>query len=120
MNNSLQKALLFVIALGISIIAVELVPVSRKARLFNLCMEREALDRSLISYNWQLRNPQKALLSKGEKEYFEKRRDQQIKKINVVLPKLAKEWELDYAPNSPEPMLAMCNYIRNSSYPSNK
>ena len=37
MNNSITKALLFVIALSTSIMAVQLIPISRKAYLFNLC-----------------------------------------------------------------------------------
>ena len=39
MNNSITKALLFVIALSTSIMAVQLIPISRKAYLFNLCRD---------------------------------------------------------------------------------
>ena len=42
MNNSITKALLFVIALSTSIMAVQLVPISRKAYLFNLCRDYNA------------------------------------------------------------------------------
>ena len=39
MSNSITKALLFVIALSTSIIAVQLIPISRKAYLYNLCRD---------------------------------------------------------------------------------
>ena len=42
MNNSITKALLFVIALSSSIMAVQLIPISRKAYLFNLCRDYNA------------------------------------------------------------------------------
>ncbi len=43
MQNSITKALLFVIALSTSIMAVQLIPISRKAYLFNLCRDWNAL-----------------------------------------------------------------------------
>ena len=39
MKSSINKALLFVIALSTSIIAVQLIPISRKAYLYNLCSD---------------------------------------------------------------------------------
>ena len=39
MNNSITKALLFVIALSTSVMAVQLIPISKKANFFNLCRE---------------------------------------------------------------------------------
>ena len=39
MSNSITKALLFVIAISTSIIAVQLIPISRKAYLYNLCRD---------------------------------------------------------------------------------
>ncbi len=39
MGNSLQKAFFGVIALGVSCIAIELVPVSRKATYWNRCLD---------------------------------------------------------------------------------
>ena len=39
MGDSLQKAFLGVIALGVSCIAIELVPVSRQATYWNHCLE---------------------------------------------------------------------------------
>ena len=42
MKNSITKALLFVIALSTSIMAVQLIPISRKAYLFNLCRDYNA------------------------------------------------------------------------------
>ncbi len=38
-TNSLQKALLGVIGLGVSCIAIELLPVSRKASYWNRCLD---------------------------------------------------------------------------------
>ena len=43
MKNSITKALLFVIALSTSIMAFQLVPISRKAYLFNLCRDWNVL-----------------------------------------------------------------------------
>ncbi len=40
MSNSLQKAFFGVIALGVSCIAIELVPVSRQAAYWNRCFDR--------------------------------------------------------------------------------
>ena len=42
MNNSIAKALLFVIAFSTSIMAVQLIQISRKAYLFNLCRDYNA------------------------------------------------------------------------------
>tara|TARA_B100001989_G_C24133940_1_gene266894 strand:+ start:173 stop:490 length:318 start_codon:yes stop_codon:yes gene_type:complete len=39
MKSSINKALFFVIALSTSIIAVQLIPISRKAYLYNLCRD---------------------------------------------------------------------------------
>ena len=39
MKSSINKALLFVIALSNSIMAVQLIPISRKAYLYNLCLD---------------------------------------------------------------------------------
>jgi len=39
MKSSINKALLFVIALSTSIVAVQLIPLSRKAYLYNLCRD---------------------------------------------------------------------------------
>ena len=39
MGDSLQKALLGVIAMGVSCIAIELIPVSRQAAYWNLCLD---------------------------------------------------------------------------------
>jgi len=44
MRDSINKALLFVIALSTSIIAVELVPVSRVNNLKLLCAELKSID----------------------------------------------------------------------------
>ena len=40
MSNSLQKAFFGVIALGVSCLAIELVPVSRQAGYWNRCLDR--------------------------------------------------------------------------------
>ena len=39
MKDSITKALLFVIALSTSVMAVQLIPISKKANFFNLCRE---------------------------------------------------------------------------------
>ena len=39
MKSSINKALLFVIALSTSIMTVQLIPISRKAYLYNLCRD---------------------------------------------------------------------------------
>ena len=77
MNNSITKALLFVIALSTSIMAVQLIPISRKAYLFNLCRDYNA--------SWNEGN----LLAnkKGKEEELTKA----VAKTNVYLKKIYKE-----------------------------
>ena len=77
MNNSITKALLFVIALSTSIMAVQLIPISRKAYLFNLCRDYNA--------SWNECN----LLAnkKGKEEELTKA----VAKTNVYLKKIYKE-----------------------------
>ena len=54
MRDSINKALLFVIALSTSIIAVELVPVSRVNNLKLLCAELKSID-----FNYQEKKVEK-------------------------------------------------------------
>ena len=77
MQNSITKALLFVIALSTSIMAVQLIPISRKAYLFNLCRDYNA--------SWNEGN----LLAnkKGKEEELTKA----VAKTNVYLKKIYKE-----------------------------
>ena len=102
MNSSIQKALLFVIALSTSIIAVQLIPISRKAYLYNLC--RDYVLSQEQSY---------ALISKdlGEEKNLEKA----INKLNRNIKKLRFELEKElnlYPPlESQEQPAAFCQRI---------
>ena len=102
MNSSLQKALLFVIALSTSIIAVQLIPISRKAYLYNLC--RDYVLSQEQSYN---------LISQDAGE--EKNLEKAIKKLNVNIEKLKLELEKElnlYPPlESQEQPAAFCQKI---------
>ena len=102
MSNSITKALLFVIALSTSIIAVQLIPISRKAYLYNLC--RDYVLSQEQSY---------ALISKdlGEEKNLEKA----INKLNRNIKKLKLELEKElnlYPPlESQEQPAAFCQRI---------
>ena len=102
MNNSLNKALLFVIALSTSIIAVQLIPISRKAYLYNLC--RGYVLSQEQSY---------ALISKDAGE--EKNLEKAINKLNRNIKKLKLELEKElnlYPPiESQEQPAAFCKRI---------
>ena len=102
MNSSIQKALLFVIALSTSIIAVQLIPISRKAYLYNLC--RDYVLSQEQSY---------ALISKDSGE--EKNLGKAINKLNRNIKKLKLELEKElnlYPPlESQEQPAAFCQRI---------
>ena len=61
MQNSITKALLFIIALSTSIMAVQLIPISRKAHLFNLCRDYNAWwnESYLLADNYKSGNKKK-------------------------------------------------------------
>ena len=48
MGESLKKAFLGVIALGVSCIAIELIPVSRQAAYWNRCLDRTSASLSKV------------------------------------------------------------------------
>ena len=102
MNSSLQKALLFVIALSTSIIAVQLIPISRKAYLYNLC--RDYVLSQEQSYN---------LISQDAGK--EKNLEKAIKKLNINIEKLKLELKKElnlYPPlQSQEQPVAFCQKI---------
>ena len=102
MSNSITKALLFVIALSTSIIAVQLIPISRKAYLYNLC--RDYVLAQEQSY---------ALISKDSGE--EKNLEKAINKLNRNIKKLKLELEKElnlYPPlESQEQPAAFCQRI---------
>ena len=102
MSNSITKALLFVIALSTSIIAVQLIPISRKAYLYNLC--RDYILSQEQSY---------ALISKDSGE--EKNLEKAINKLNRNIKKLKLELEKElnlYPPlESQEQPAAFCQRI---------
>ncbi len=54
MGNSLQKAFFGVIALGVSCIAIELIPISRQAAYWNRCLDstREWIDEAADLNGW--------------------------------------------------------------------
>ena len=102
MSNSITKALLFVIALSTSIIAVQLIPISRKAYLYNLC--RDYVLSQEQSY---------ALIGKDTGE--EKNLEKAINKLNRNIKKLRLELEKElnlYPPlESQEQPAAFCQRI---------
>ena len=102
MSNSITKALLFVIALSTSIIAVQLIPISRKAYLYNLC--RVYVLSQEHSY---------ALIGKDTGE--EKNLEKAINKLNRNIKKLRFELEKElnlYPPlESQEQPAAFCQRI---------
>ena len=102
MSNSITKAILFVIALSTSIIAVQLIPISRKAYLYNLCRDYVlSQEQSYTLIN----------LDTGEEKNLEKA----IKKLNTNIKKLKLELEKEfnlYPPlESQEQPAAFCQKI---------
>ena len=98
MKSSINKVLLFVIALSTSIIAIQLVPISRKAKIYNLCMDAHALHK---------------------KAYLQARIDDKVTnklkkityKINKLDPKLEKEFGFTYKEHGVESIPSMCLYL---------
>ena len=101
MSNSITKALLFVIALSTSIIAVQLIPISRKAYLYNLC--RDYVLSQEQSY---------ALINRDTEE---KNLEEAMNKLKINIKKLRLELEKElnlYPPlGSQEQPSAFCQKI---------
>ena len=102
MSNSITKALLFVIALSTSIIAVQLIPISRKAYLYNLC--RDYVLSQKQSY---------ALIGKdtGEEKNLEKAINKLNRNIKKLRFELEKELNLYPTLESQEQPAAFCQRI---------
>ena len=102
MNNSIIKALLFVIALGTSIMAVELVPISRQAYLFNLCRDYNAWwNESRLLADWyQSGNTEK------EEEF-----SNAVAKSNYYLQKIYKELNINAPLHGQEASYKFCERI---------
>ena len=100
MNNSITKALLFVIALSTSIMAVQLIPISRKAYLFNLCRDYNAWsnESNLLAND----------VVKGDKE---KEFSDAVAKSNVYLAKIYKELGINPPLHGQEAPYTFCQRI---------
>tara|TARA_B100001769_G_C21703728_1_gene388295 strand:- start:24 stop:356 length:333 start_codon:yes stop_codon:yes gene_type:complete len=105
-KNSLTKALLFVIALSTSIMAVQLIPISRKAYLYNLC-------RDYLVYQEQSYSLSSGYESGKEEE--EKNFAKAVERLNINMKKLKLELEkeLNLYPSieSQEQPAAFCQKI---------
>ncbi len=108
MNNSVTKALLFVIALSTSIMAVQLIPISRKVYLFNLCRD----------YNvwWNESYYLADDLVKGNKDKDkdkdkEEKYSKAIKKSNYYLQKIYKELGINSQLHGQEAPYTYCERI---------
>jgi len=104
MNNLITKALLFVIALSTSIMAVQLIPISRKAYLFNLCRDYNAWsnESDLLAND----------LVKGDKDKNkEKEFSDAIDKSNVYLTKIYKELGINPPLHGQEAPYTFCERI---------
>lgn len=102
MQNSITKALLFVIALSTSIMAVQLIPISRKAYLFNLCRDYNA--------SWNESYLLADAYKSGNKEKEEKY-SKAIAKSNVYLAKIYKELGINPPLHGQEAPYAFCERI---------
>ena len=98
MKNSITKALLFVIALSTSIMAVQLIPISRKAKIYNLCMDAHALHK-------------KAYLQARIDDKVTNKLEKISDKINKLDPKLEKEFGFTYKEHGVEAIPSMCLYL---------
>ena len=63
MGESLQKAFFGVIALGVSCIAIELIPVSRQAAYWNRCLDRTSVSLSKVKAVQAMDDQSKEVLS---------------------------------------------------------
>ena len=102
MNNSITKSLLFVIALSTSIMAVQLIPISRKAYLFNLCRDYNAC----WNESYLLADAYKS----GNKEKEEKY-SKAIAKSNYYLQKIYKELGINPPLHGQEAPYTFCQRI---------
>ena len=102
MNNSITKALLFVIALSTSIMAVQLIPISRKAYLFNLCRDWNA---------WWNESYKLVDGYKSGDEEKEKRYSKAIEKEGYYLQKIYKELGIDPVLYGQEAPYTFCKRI---------
>ena len=102
MSNSITKALLFVIALSTSIMAVQLIPISRKAYLFNLCRD----------YNvwWNESYLLADAYKSGNKEKEEKF-SKAVDKSNYYLQRIYKELGINPPLHGQEAPYAFCERI---------
>tara|TARA_A100001035_G_scaffold87051_1_gene67572 strand:+ start:421 stop:741 length:321 start_codon:yes stop_codon:yes gene_type:complete len=98
MNSSVTKSLFFVIALSTSVIAVLLIPISRKAKIYNLCMDAHALHK-------------KAYLQARIDDKVTKKLEQITNKLNKLTPKLEKEFGFTYKEHGVEVIPDMCIYV---------
>ena len=99
-NNSITKALLFVIALSTSIMAVQLIPISRKAYLFNLCRDYNA---------WW--NESRLLADGYESGDKEKEFSDAVAKSNIYLKKIYKELGINPPLHGQEASYKFCERI---------
>lgn len=102
MNNSITKAFLFIIALSTSIMAVQLIPISRKAYLFNLCRDYNAWSNE----SNQLSDGYKS----GDKEK-EEAFSKAVAKSNVYLTKIYKELGITFTLHGQEEPETSCQRI---------
>ena len=102
MQDSITKALLFVIALSTSIMAVQLVPISRKAYLFNLCRDWNAWwnESNLLADDYKSGNKEK-----------EERYSKAFEKSNYYLQKISKELGIDPVLHGQEAPYTFCQRI---------
>ncbi len=63
MGESLQKAFFGVMALGVSCIAIELIPVSRQAAYWNRCLDRTSASLSKVKAIQAIDDQSKEVLS---------------------------------------------------------
>ena len=102
MNNSITKALLFVIALSTSIMAVQLIPISRKNYLFNLCRDYNAW--------WNESYYLADAIENGNKDK-EQKYSEAINKSNYYLKKIYKELGITPVLHGQEASYAFCEKI---------
>ena len=102
MNNSITKALLFVTALSTSIMAVQLIPISRKAYLFNLCRDYNAWsNESRLLADWY---------KSGNKEK-EEEFSNAVAKSNYYMQKIYQELKINPPLHGQEASYKFCERI---------
>ena len=102
MKDSITKAFLFVIALSTSVMAVQLIPISKKANFFNLCREHKTWWRQAYINKDDFKSNDKKKVNKFKKA---------ANKSNFYQQKIYSEMNIKPENIGDEEVYAMCQRV---------